>query len=158
MSEEEIGAVAFAHIELDPVISISIDEVIALRGPTPPAAILDGALRLPCPSGVIHRGRNGMRGRGDSEQVNDERFIPSDERMIDVKRVIGRPVPIKKIAAGLLPIPVPFDRSPQRGDGSANLLLGGSILREVLPGGEESLHQEGGFDQIAAVVIPAEVG
>lgn len=60
LGEEEVGSVAFADIELDAVVSISIRIVIALFRATLPSPILNRPFRLPRPAGVVHRSGYGM--------------------------------------------------------------------------------------------------
>ena len=98
-----------------------------------------------------------MRGRGDRQEVDDHRFIPSDEWMVDVEAMIGRPVPVKKIAVGLLSVPIPLDLAPHPGDAVAYLALLRSVAIEILASGEQAMNHEGGFDEIATVVIFPEV-
>src|ERR1700732_959242 len=52
LGKEKVCAISFPDVELDAVITISVDVMIALRGPTPPAAVLDSLLRLSRPTGV----------------------------------------------------------------------------------------------------------
>src|SRR3984893_2564162 len=77
VGKEKFCSISLSDIEFDVVIGISIDVVITLAGATPPATILDRPLRLSRPSGVIHRGWDGMSRRRDREQINDHRLIPS---------------------------------------------------------------------------------
>src|SRR4030088_1592200 len=98
MGKKQLFPISLSDIELDPVITISIEVMIALGGATPPAAIFDSPLRLSRPTAVIHGGGDRMSGRCDREQINDHRFIPSDQGVMQVKAIIGRPVPVQKIA------------------------------------------------------------
>src|SRR5690554_4136268 len=77
--------------------------------------------------------------------------------MIDVEPVIRRPVPIQHVAVRALSIPAPLDFLPQPRRRPAYLALDGVVAIEVLPGREQPLNHERRFDEIAAVVVLAEV-
>src|SRR5690606_20966493 len=76
----------------------------------------------------------------------------------DVKSVVGRPVPVEQLAVRRLPVPAPLDLAPEPGDGVADLAFHRVVAVEVLPGGEQALDHERGLDEVAAVVVLAEVG
>ena len=67
-------------------------------------------------------------------------------------------MPVEEVAVLLLAEPVPLDVAPQLRDGVADLAFGGVVAIEVLPGGEQPLHHEGGLDEIGAVIVGPEVG
>src|SRR5215468_6576647 len=73
-----------------------------------------------------------------------------------MEAMIGRPVPVKEIAVGLFPIPVPLDRLPKIRDRLADFPFGLEIAVEILPRDEKPLNEERRFDQVAAVVIFSE--
>src|SRR5258705_10124926 len=75
---------------------------------------------------------------------------------MNLEAPLWRPVPIEEVALRVLPIPVPLDGLPQPSDALVEIALGDRGSLEVLPRGQESLHHEGGLDQIAAVVQHAE--
>lgn len=90
--------------------------------------------------------------------INDHRFIPTDERMADVPCVIRRPMPIEEITRRLFAIPIPFHRSPEFVDCVAQFVFIFRVAIEVLPRDEQALYEKCGFDEIAAVIIFAEIG
>src|SRR5258705_269845 len=75
---------------------------------------------------------------------------------MNLEAPLWRPVPIEEVALRVLPIPVPLDGLPQPSDALVEIALGDRGSLKVLPRGQESLHHEGGLDQIAAVVQHAE--
>ena len=75
--------------------------------------------------------------------------------MADVPLVIRRPMPVQHVAVGRLAIPVPFDLAPHPRDRVANFALVGRVAVEILPRGEQALHQECSFHQVAAIVVLA---
>src|SRR5712692_2187489 len=75
---------------------------------------------------------------------------------MNLEAPLWRAVPVEEVALRVLPIPVPLDRLPQPSDALVEIALGDRGSLEVLPRGQESLHHEGGLDQIAAVVQHAE--
>jgi hypothetical protein len=54
--------------------------------------------------------------------------------------------------------PVPLDAAPECGDFVAELRFLQRVAGEVAACGKESFHKEGGFDEVGAVVVEAEVG
>src|ERR1700679_2077823 len=99
-----------------------------------------------------------MGGRRDREQEGDHRLVPAYQRMADVPGMVGRPMPIEEIARWGLAIPVPLDPAPERRDRLADFALRRSIVVEIVPGREQPLHQKGGFNEIAAIIVTAEIG
>src|SRR5215472_6719894 len=69
---------------------------------------------------------------------------------------LWRPVPVEEVALRCLAVPAPFDRVPQLRDATVERFLGGSGAVEVLASGEQTLHEERGFNQVSAVVEHAE--
>src|SRR5436189_4508107 len=99
-----------------------------------------------------------MRGRSDGQKINDHCLVISGDLVIDVPRPVRRPMPVKCAALRRASIPVPFDRLPQMRDPRIEISF--SIVRtiEILPCGQQTLHQECGFYYIAAIVEHIEDG
>jgi hypothetical protein len=76
--------------------------------------------------------------------------------VVDVPRVIRRPVPEQELALGRSAEPVPLHLFPQPRDRTHDRSLGSVVALEILARGEETLHEECSLDQVGAVVETAE--
>src|SRR6266852_1307481 len=77
--------------------------------------------------------------------------------MVQVKAMIGRPMPVEKVRIGTSAVPIPFDGLPEPRNGVANFFLSSSVVAEVLACDQQALHQKGCFDQVAAIVVGTEI-
>ena len=86
VGEEQRTPGAYAYIEFDSVIGMSIAIMISIVRTRPASAIADRHLRLARPSGVIHVDRYAVGRRRHGEQIRNHDFVESDERMVDLLR------------------------------------------------------------------------
>src|SRR5436309_5942662 len=66
-------------------------------------------------------------------------------------------MPKEKVAGGLFTIPIPFDTTPELGDGVADFAFCVVISVKILSRGQQALDEKCGFHQVAAIVVSAEV-
>ena len=109
----------------------------------------------PRPALMVGLGVDRVARRGRREHIGDQRLVPAADLVIHGPAVVGAPMPVEHGAAAA-GVPVPFDRLPDPVDALAQLPFRGVALAEVLPGAQQAGDQEGGLDQIAAVVLRAE--
>ena len=64
-------------------------------------------------------------------------------------------MPVEHPAAALR-VPVPLHLLPQPGDPPAQRLFSWSVAVEVLPGAQQPHAQEGGLDEVAAIILAEE--
>ncbi len=112
LGEEQFRAIPLADLEFVAIITVAVDEMVAVGRPAPTLTIVDRQRRSPRPAAMPQARRYPVGRRGDTEDVGDRRFVPADQRMIDVEAVIGRPMPIEEVAVGFLAVPVLFDALP----------------------------------------------
>src|SRR5688572_13803302 len=67
-------------------------------------------------------------------------------------------MPVEHVTVGPLPVMTPIDFAPELCHRAPYLTLCGGITVEILASREQGLNHEGGFDEIAAIVIFAEKG
>src|SRR5256885_1669665 len=152
--EEEWTAGGHPYRQLDAVIRVPVHVMVAVARLAPAPAVLHGTLGLTRPAAVVHLPRHAVRGRGDGQQIRDHGLVPADERVLEIPGVVRRPVPDEESAVGGLAMPAPFDAFPQRRDTVVQRKVG----FEVLARGQQALSEEGGLDQVAAVIVTAEQG
>ena len=116
MRKEQRAAAAHAHVKLDAVIAVAIGIMVALFLARPAGAIIIGALILPGPAGVIETGGDGMGGRGDPQKIDHHSLVEANQRMVNLKAPLRRPVPIERRALVVFAKPVPLNAFPKSGD------------------------------------------
>src|SRR3546814_10719374 len=92
-----------------------------------------------------------MRRRGCRQDIGDEALVPASDGVVHRPVVPRAPVPVQDLLA-VAGVPAPVDRLPQPVDRLAQARFSG----EVLPRAEQPRYQEGGFDQVAAVILRRE--
>ena len=122
------------------------DSVIAVAVNDPPVA---------CPPVVVDGGVDGVGGGGGGQNVDDQRLVVAPDLHVHIPVVIGRPVPVKHLLSATCK-PVPLHSFPQQCDPVDQILFCRDARVEGLSNSEQSLDQEGSFDQVGAVVLLAE--
>ena len=120
-----------------------------------PAAAITTNVSPASPAFVIDAGGCAVSWGGGGEEIDDEAFIVATNAEIHVPTEIGGPMPIEGILIAAS-VPGPIDLSPQLIASFGNGLFSGRALVEILTHGEQTLNEEGGFNQIASIVFLAE--
>ena len=104
------------------------------------------------PALVIDCCRHAVGRRGGGKDIHDEAFVVTVYGKVHFPTVFRTPVPIEHVLA-VLAVEVPVHFAPQLVDAGGEGLLGGRTVDVVLVDGEQRLHDEGCFYQVAAIVF-----